>query len=232
MSGFRIRPGWVGVLFVMAVLAGPVCGSEPSTGRLVRIEEEIAQTAALLADTTNDAERAQWQRRLDLLQQDCSNLQMRFSLDAQEQQLAVRQKRNAAFALRQAIRNVNVDSAEASREAARLDEALRGLRKQRAELEKTRPATSATGDTAEQQADVDQQVRLLDEEIVARVQEREALDVRLRLIGEVTRIEEVLRSQQVVNPRITLRLLRDKQRQLGATQKEAARRLIFRLPSA
>lgn len=222
MARVRIGAHWASIVVGLGVLVMPAAGSESSTGRLSRIEEDIAQTSALLADTTNSTERAQWQRRLELLQQDRSNLQVRFALDAQEQELAIRQKRNATFALRQALRNIDVNTAAAQREVARLNDTIRDLRTQHAELEKSRPPDTPAGDTAEQQAESDQRIRLLDEEIAARTQEREALDVRLRLIGEAMRIEESLRTQQAVNPRLTLRLLRDKQRQLAATQKEVS----------
>jgi len=199
-------------------------GAGAPTNRVAQLEEQIGQTRTLLAETTNDAERAQWQQRLDLLQQDRSNLLQRFQLDEQERQLVVSQKRQALVNLREALRDIDTDRAATTQEVARLDRALRELRSQRAELEANRQAilgAASTNAQAEQTAELDQRLRGVEEELLARTLEHEAADARLRLIGEAERLTALLQGLEI-NPPATLHVLRDKQRQLGAEQKLAA----------
>ncbi len=211
-------------LAVLLLLLPAARGADVPANRVARVEDQIAQTQALLVETTNEAERAQWQLRLDLLQQERRNLQQRYALDEKEQQLASRQKQHASIILRDALRAIDTDRVAPTQDVARLDRTLRELRAQRAELEKNRQAIlgpAAAGAQAEQTAELDQRLHCLDEDLLARGQEREALEARLRLIGEVGRIEDFLKTL-ARNPPATFRLLREKQRQLGVEQKLAA----------
>ena len=207
---------------VLVLLLPAARGAEAPTNRLARIKEQIAETQTLLAETTNEAERAQWQQRLDLLQQDSRNVQQRYALNEKEQLLAVRQKRHAIVSLRDAVRAIDTDRTASTQDVARLDRTLRELRAQRAELEKNRQAILGTntvaGTQAEQTAELDQHLRSVDEELLARTQEREAADARLHLIVEAGRIEEFLKAL-AINPPATLQLLREKRRLIVMEQK-------------
>ncbi|MCX6997677.1 MAG: mechanosensitive ion channel [Kiritimatiellaeota bacterium] len=206
---------------VLVLLLSAARGAEAPASRSARIDEQIAQTQTLLAETTNETERVQWQQRLELLQQDRRNLQQRSALDEKEQLLAVRQKRHAIVNLRDAVRAVDTDRTAPAQDVARLDRIIRELRAQRAELDKNRQAilgAAAAGTQAEQTAELDQHLRSVDEELLARTQEREAADARLHLMAEAGRIEESLKAL-AINPPATLQLLREKRRQIGTEQK-------------
>lgn len=206
-------------VLALVLMATAVRGTEAVTNRLAQIEEQIAQTKTLLADTTNDLERTHWQQSLELLQQDRQNLQRRMALDEKEHQLTVRQQRQTNYRLQEMLRAISTDVSMPSNEVARSEYAIQSLQLQRNETEQARQSLAGAGQTnAEQIAELDQQLRVLDEETAARSAERDAAEARVHLVSEARRIEEAQRNA-AINPQVTLRLLREQQRQLNAAAK-------------
>jgi len=203
-----------------AVLLALACGAqENATNRLTQLQEQITQTQALIAETTNTQEKAHWQERLNLLEQDRTNLQQRLVLEGRERTLSEQRLHQADYRLREALRAINTDISAPSNEFSRIDFAIRLLKVQRGDLERNRlDAAAATPINAEQVAELEQQLRVTDEDIAARLFEREAAEARMRLVGEANRIDETLRRAEL-NPSVTLRLLREKQARLNATLK-------------
>ena len=220
--GFRrSMRGFPGIAALVCLAMHAVCGGEAWTQRQKQIEGQIAETKALLADTTNQAERVQWQQRLDLLEQDRRNLEQRAALDRKEQQLAVLQKQHAVNNLREALRAVDPDLTAPARETQRLEKSIRELRGTRAELEQNRQASGGASTNTEQVAEADQHLRAVDEEILARTLERETSERRIHLVTEVKRIEDSLQTLSA-NSQPTLQILREKRQQIGATLKRMA----------
>ena len=212
----RLRWSWGGV----AVLALAVCGAaDPAAARMAQLQEQITQTQALITETTNTQEKAHWQERLGLLEQDRKNLEESLALDVKEHALTERQAHQASYRLQEALRAISTDVSTPSNELSRIDYGLRRLKDQRSELERSRNELfTATQTNVQQVAELDQQLRAADEEIAARMLEREAAETRARLVSEASRIDEALRSTER-NPAVTLRLLREKQTRRNLTQK-------------
>jgi small-conductance mechanosensitive channel len=90
---------------------------------------------------------------------------------------------------------------------------------QRAGAEQARrDLAQANQPDSEQVADLDQQLRLLDEEASARIAEREMAEARWRLVTEANRIDELLRTS-AINPQVTIRLLREQGQRLTVAHK-------------
>ena len=193
--------GGAALLLVLAVACG---AEEPATNRLAQLQEQVVEAQTLLAGSTNDAERAHWQERLTLLAQDRKNIEQRLALEAKERSLNERQLRQADARLREMLRVISTDVNAPSNELSRIDSGLRQLKAQRSELEKKRrDLATPSAATAEQAADLDQQLRVADEEIGARVLDREVAEARAHLVNEASRIDEALRSVDL-NPAVTL----------------------------
>lgn len=212
------------VLFLAAaawlVVVRAVPGADTDV-RIEQIEERMAATRAMIAECTNDVERAQWQQRLNLLEQDLDNVKRRIVLDEKEQTLTAAHKRHALSALREELQAVNTDTSVAEAEARRLAARLRELRYDRTRLgdERTRRSKTEGVDPAVMD-ELSQRVRTLDDEIMARSAERDAVELKLRLAAEATRLDTMLRTMPV-NPRPTIRLLLDKRHYLAAERKQA-----------
>ena len=191
------------------------------TNQFAQIEEQITQTQTLIAETTNTTEKTYWRQRLDLLQQDQQNLIRRAALDEKERQLTAHQQQQVGLRLREMLRAISTDISAPSNELIRAENFIRMVQLRRVETEQVCHDAASAGQTnAEQLADLNQQLRMLDDEASARVAERDAAEARLRLIGAANRIDDALRSA-AVNPVVTIRLLREKQEQLRATEKGA-----------
>lgn len=211
------KMAWGGALVLALVLA---CGAEGlTTNRLAQIQEQITQAQALLAGTTNTQEKAHWQERLELLEQDRKNVEQRLLLDVKERKLAERQPRQADARLREMLRAISTDINAPSNELSRVDHSIRLLKAGRSDLEKRRRDLAvASPPQAEQLLEVEQQLRVADEDIAARVLEREAVEARAHLVSEASRIDESLRGAEV-SPAVTLGLLRSKLARWNQTQK-------------
>lgn len=213
----RNRIWWGGV---GAALLWLFCGAqEVATNRLLQLQEQIVQAQALIAETTNTQEKAHWQERLGLLEQDRRNLQARIALEAKERVLTERQAHQASFHLQEMLRVISTDVNAPSNELSRADFELRKLKDQRGNLERSRSELiTATQTNVQQLAELEQQLRVADEEIAARTLDREVAGTRARLVNEASRIDESLRNTER-NPTVTLRLLREKQTRRNLTLK-------------
>ena len=217
MKGHSI--GWKLCCAVTLMLALAYGAADPAADRLPQIQEQITEAQTLIAEATNAVERAHWQERLSLLEQDRTNIEQRLVLDAKERTLAERQARQAGARLRETLRAISTDVNAPSNELFRIDTGLRRLKTQRIELEKSwRELATATQTNAEQMADLDQQLRVADDEITARDLEREVAETRAHLVTEASRIDEALRNAEL-NPAVSLRLLREKHARLSLTLK-------------
>jgi len=219
MSGCMTGWRWLSSAALLLTLTTACSAEEPATNRLAQVQEQVVQAQTLLSASTNDAERAHWQERLNLLAQDRTNIERRLALDAEERTLAERQAKQADVRLRETLRAISTDVNAPSNELYRIDRDIHQLKAQRSELEKSRRELApVTPVNAEHAADLDQQLRVADEEIAARVLDREVAEARAHLVTEASRIDEFLRNAER-NPPVSLRLLREKQAHLNATQK-------------
>lgn len=213
------RTVYAAALMLMATMAR---GADSGTKELAKIDEQIKETRELITETTNVAERAHWQQSLDFLQQERRNFLRRQELDQKERQLAAHQQRQTNYRLQEILRAISTDVSLPSNEMTRIELAIGTLKTQRIEMEQARQALVGSGATnTEQIADLDQQLRILDEEVATRSAEREAAEVRVHLVNEAGRIDAALRSA-TINPVVTLGLLKEKQRQLHAALKGRA----------
>lgn len=193
--------------------------AQTTTNQFAQFDEQIAQARTLITETTNTTEKAYWQQRLELLQQDRRNLEQRIALDEKERLLAARQQKQSGSRLREILRTIGTDVNTPSNELTRAENSIRMVQLQRVSGEQARHELSQTGQTnTEQMADLDQQLRVLDEELAARIAEREAAEARWHLVTEANRIDEALRGT-AINPQVTIRLLREKQQRLSASAK-------------
>ena len=188
--------------------------------RVARIEQQIDATKSLLAAATNDTERAQWQQRLELQEQDLQSVKKRNMLDAKEKTLTAEHKRRAGVALRESLHAIDADITAPNQEVWRLNRAIRDLRAERAEMENVRDRLQVDAeDNAGRIADSDQRIRNFDDAIFARTLERDAAELHVRLGKEAARIDEMVKNFPV-NPRPTIRLILDKRRYIAAEQKQ------------
>jgi small-conductance mechanosensitive channel len=196
-----------------------LAAAQPITNQFARFDEQIAQTRTLIAETTNTTEKAYWQQRLELLQQDRRNLERRCALDEKERVLTAHQQKQSGARLRELLRVIGTDTHTPSNELTRAENALRMVQLQRAGAEQARrDLAQANQPDSEQVADLDQQLRLLDEEASARIAEREMAEARWRLVTEANRIDELLRTS-AINPQVTIRLLREQGQRLTVAHK-------------
>ena len=207
---------------VLAVLFAVTCGAqEILNSRTSQIERRIASTKTLLASTTNDADRALWTQRLELLQQDLDNLRKREALEQKEKSLAEEQNRHSEVALREMLQTINTDAAESTRQSQQLARTIQDLRAERSRMEETRQGFLENAqENAERLADMDQRIRNSEEEILARSIERTTVELQVRLCNEALRIDETVRALPV-NPHATIRLLVDQKRYLAGEEKQA-----------
>ncbi|MCX7010920.1 MAG: hypothetical protein NTY53_27385 [Kiritimatiellaeota bacterium] len=153
----------------MALVLAVTCRAEdPVTNRLAQLQEQITQIRALIPETTNEVERAHWQERLGLLEQDRKNIEQRLALDVKERTLAEHQSRQADARLRETLCAISTDVSAFSNDLSRIDFGIRQIKVQRGDLERNRRAlATGTQPNAEQITDLDQQLRVTDEDIAA-----------------------------------------------------------------
>ena len=205
---------WTG----LCVAQAPQPDSQNS--RTEQIEQQIVATKALVAAATNDAERAQWNQRLELQEQDLQSVKKRIVLDAKEKTLTAEHKRRAGVVLRESLHAIDADVTAPNQEVFRLNRTIRDLRAERGNMDDLHQRLQQdVQENAERIADTDQRIRNNDEDLLARTLERDAAELHVRLGTEATRIDEMLRNLPV-NPRPTIRLLVDKRRYLAAEQKQ------------
>ena len=157
--------------YVLLLCALPwLAAAQPITNQFAQFDEQIGEARTLIAETTNATEKAYWQQRLELLQQDRHNLQQRCALDEKERLLAARQQREASNRLREMLRIIGTDVNAPSNELTRAENAIHMVQLQRVGAEQARRELAQAGQTnAEQIVDLDQQLRMLDEEVAARI---------------------------------------------------------------
>ena len=209
-------------LAVLAVSFAVTCGAQENQNtRISQIEQRIASTKNLLSAATNESDRALWNQRLELLQQDLDNIRKRAALEQKEKTLSEEQKRHAEVALREVLQTINTDATAHTRQSQQLTRTIRDLRAERAKMEEARQGfLEDPQENAERLADIDQRMRNAEEDILARSIERAAADVQIRLCNEAARIDEAVRALPV-NPRPTIRLIIDKKRYLAGEEKQA-----------
>jgi small-conductance mechanosensitive channel len=197
----------------------PSFGAQTTNSRLAQIDEQIVATGAILKDATNETERAQWQQHLEMLRQDRASLAQRVDLDEKERRLVSSQKRQSLFILQEALRSIDTDVTGAEKELAKMGGPTHELRSARVQLEQShvKLMTDPEGNS-EKLAELDQRLRLQDEEILAAALERDKAALRLQMINEASRIEVFLRSEPT-SSRVTLGLFRERGRQVGAARK-------------
>lgn len=202
---------------------GWACFGQESGGqdaRIAHIEQQIEATKSLAAAATNDAERAQWNQKLELQKQDLESIRKRIQLEAKEKTLSAEHKRHADVALREALHAIDADVTAPNQEVWKLNRTIRDLRAERAELEELRQRLQDDPrENAERIADTEQRLRNSDEDLIARTLERDAAELQVRLGKEASRIDEMLKNHPL-NPRPTIRLLIEKRRALASEQKQ------------
>jgi small-conductance mechanosensitive channel len=190
--------------------------------RITQIETQIASTKTLMAEATNDVERAQWSQRVALLEQDLESVRRRLTLEEKEKALVAEHRRRSSTALTEALQAVDINTAPFAGQAKKLNQVIRQLRADRVESEAVRADLQKnSAENSERIADVDMRLRNQDEEIRARQYERDTAELRVRLGAEANRIDEAFRSLPV-NPRPSIRLIFEKRRYLDAETKQLA----------
>lgn len=214
----RIFIGRVLLAAALGLSAAQLCPAQEGD-RAARIEREIVSARVLLATTTNDYERVQWEQRLALLEQDLKNIRRRSLLEDREKKLAAQHQQRAIAALREALHVVETDVAAPELQVKNLDRIINQLRTDRAMLEERRaPLEAKPDENAERLAEIDQRLRNLDEQFLARTLQRDAAELKVRVGGETLRIEEHVRTLPI-NPRPTVRLLLAKRQYMQAETK-------------
>ena len=207
------------VLSAVFLLLAATRGPAQQNTRISRIEEQMASTKKMMAEATNETERAQWSQRLSLLEQDRQSVERRVALEEKERTMAAEQRHRSVTALQEALQAIDVNVTAPTEESKRLNLTIRQLRADRAASEDLRiELQKEPVDNAERISDTDLRLRNQDEDIRARQLERDAADLRVRLGGEGARIDDVLRKMPI-NPNPTIRIILEKRRVLAAEQK-------------
>lgn len=210
------------ILAALLLSAGSVRAQAPQNSRITQIEEQIASTKTLMAEATNEVERAQWSQRVALLEQDRESVRRRLALEEKEKALTAEQRRRSVTAITEALQAVDINTTPFATVAKQLNQTIRDLRATRVETEDLRRELEKNpAENSERMAEVDMRLRNQDEEIRARQHERDAAELRIRLGQEASRIDEIVRSMPV-NPRPSIRVVMDKRHYLATETKQLA----------
>lgn len=203
------------------VAAGRAVGQEPPQSEDPRIKqamEELQTAKEMLAEVTNETERATWEQRAALAEKEIANAERLIGVEQREKRFTTEQRHSVDYALREAMAEVDITTAAAETTVRDRNAEIRRLKAQRTQLESMRgPGAPDTDEAMREGADLATHIRNLDEEVLARTLEREAAELRLRIAREETRIETFLRELNI-NPRPTIQLILQKKQGLSTAR--------------
>ena len=210
----------LGIALILLIVLGPLSPVAHADSRLEQIQAQIHDTEQMLAETTNEVERAQWEQRLSLLNQDLESTQRRLQLEEKEKKIRESHRHRAGSAIREELRTVETDTMQPTEKQRRLDRMIRDLRTTRGDMEERLSVYEADAENNEERiTDLNLRLRNLDEEIRARIFERDTAELNLRLATQAVRIDELIRDLPA-NPDPTVRLLLERRRYLDAENKK------------
>jgi len=181
--------------------------------RIKQAQADIDEAKAMLAEVTNADDRAVWQNRISLGEQDIANIKRLGELEEREKSFAKAQKRSALLPLREALRSIETNTTEPARKIHDDNDLIVKLKKQRAQYEDQR--TQVDPDAV---ADLNQRIQNVDAEILARELDRDACDLQIHLAQDVQRVDDFVRTlPPTVHP--TIRVLLDKRRYIATEVK-------------
>ncbi|MFH0953591.1 MAG: mechanosensitive ion channel domain-containing protein [Verrucomicrobiota bacterium] len=205
------------VLFGNAVT--PSRGAEPEDARVAQAREELQTSKEVLAEVTNEAERVIWQQHVTLAEKELANAERLVRVEEHEKAFASQRRVTMDYALREALATIDTAMTDAERLVQERNADIRRLKAQRTQLE-SMPESGAqeTDEALKARADMATHIRNLDAEILARALERDARELKLRVVRDAGRIETFLRELHP-NPRPTIQLLVQKKQGLAGARK-------------
>lgn len=203
------------LLACLMVAAGcsrqPTAAARPEDAdpRVQRALAELKTAQEVLAEVTNEADRAVWQARVGLAEKEVTNTRRLVHVEEREELFVSQRRMRTDYHLREALRAVETSTVDAEAQVRDRNFEIRQLKARRASIKPVETAEAETEEGLDRQALDDLRLRNLDAEILAKSIERDAAELRIRLAREAERIEQFLRTLEL-NPRATLGLIMDK----------------------
>lgn len=185
-------------LFAVVLLAAVVSSFAATNGgsRVARAQADLANLEAMARESTNEADRAIWERRVALAQKGVENARRLATLEAKAGELSrnENQRGDTFHVLRGMVRDIESNTSSTTNAAGEMDRKIRQLRDARAAIASDKIVAGDDEEEAQQaRAKQNQRVLSLDAQIAAAMFQRDALDYELRLKQESQRIDSVLR---------------------------------------
>ncbi len=206
----------LGLTAVCARGAAPSSASAAGDARVQRAQQELATTEKVLANTTNDAERAEWQQRVELTRKSLENVERLAEIEQREREAGGAQASTPDALLRRALTALTLDAPTAQTALQGHNVALRQIKARRALYARERDALAPAATPAEV-ARAHGRVANADAELQARLLERDAAQLTLRLADDLQRIE-ALREEATRRPRPTVRQILLVRQSLGQAE--------------
>jgi small-conductance mechanosensitive channel len=184
------------------------------SARMQWADAELESAKQAHAATTNAAERALHQRRIELAEKALTNYRRQAELDQKERQISQARQRSTDFSLRKILSAIETDVQAPKHEISTHNTEIKKLKARRGLAEERRSRLAADpAATIEDQAVQESQLANYDAEIMSHMLARDTEELKIRLAHEASRIDSLFSSvEQEV--RITLRMLLDGHRRI------------------
>ena len=168
--------------------------------RASQSQTDLENLEAMARDATNEVDRAMWNKRVELAKKEIQNTKRLTALESREEELARARKntQDTGAVLHDLLRGIETDAAKSTNAISDLDRKIRKTKDARAAKAAELSTVDSGDDAAQRRADIDQTLRTLDVETGALTQQRDALDLQLRLDAESRRLEEMLRDDALL----------------------------------
>lgn len=189
------------ILLVCAVVSVSAWGAATNVlSRIDRAVVDLENLRTLARDSTNEADRAVWARRVELAEKEVGNARRLAELETRAVELARarRSRGDTAQSLRGLLRDIDTNTAAVVSVGAELDSRIRQVRSRRTAKAADLAQTGQDEESAQRRADLAQAIQTLDTEIETLILRREVIEYRLRLIRESVRVDANLDEEAVV----------------------------------
>lgn len=214
-----MRKVWIGLVAVLAAVSALAVGEG---SRVSRAEADLANLQAMAQESTNEADRVIWERRVELAKKGVENARRLASLEAKSSALTRNEslRHDTFHALRGMVREVEANTASTTNAASELDRKIRLLRDTRAATADAKADGDDSEEVQQEKAKQNQKIITLDAQIAAAMFQRDALDYELRLKQEAQRLDAMLR-EDALSAAPSIAVILAKRRAVGDAAKTA-----------
>lgn len=205
-------------------LAIPLLTFGQENADLIERQAQLKTKQEALDGIEDKALREELEKQVEHLQEEVRRLDLetrKEAIEAKEAVLSKELRGHTRYNLREALRAIDSDMETPTRLSRNLDRDIRLLRARRAATEERRFGLSSDPAGREEEiAELDQEILNKDAEILAKAIQRDRADLQVSVSENANRIDEMIRNLPI-NPRPTIRLLLDRNRQIDAESKKA-----------